>query len=87
MAISLTEAEAELVIVNIAIQDLLKGTRINEHKITSSEIARWYRFTDVTLDSLLSYRTELRALIEALQPAVTPIFRNNACIPLVVNRD
>lgn len=84
---TLAEAEAELTLVNIAIQDLMSGKRINEHKLATSEFSRWYKFSDVTLDSLLSYRTELRNLITSLQPAVLPTFRSNACIPLVVTRD
>ena len=85
--ITLAEAESELTLVNIAIQDLLAGKRINEHKLATGEFSRWYKFSDVTLDSLMSYRSELRSLIASLQPAVLPTFRSNACIPLVVTRD
>ena len=85
--ITLAEAESELTLVNIAIQDLLAGKRINEHKLATGEFSRWYKFSEVTLDSLMSYRSELRSLITSLQPAVLPTFRSNACIPLVVTRD
>lgn len=85
--ITLAEAQAELTLVNIAIQDVMSGKRINEHKLATGEFSRWYKFTEVSLDSLLAYRRDLRALIESLQPPVAPTFRANACIPLVVNRD
>ena len=81
---TLAEAEEELVLVNIAIQDILSGKRINEHKLATGEFSRWYKFTEVTLDTLTAYRTQLRSIIESLQPAVTPVFRKNSCIPLVV---
>lgn len=84
---TLAEAEAELTLINIAIQDILAGKRINEHKLATGEFSRWYKFSDVSLDSLMAYRTELRNLIMSLQPAVLPTFRSNACIPLVVTRD
>lgn len=84
---TLAEAQSELTLVNIAIQDIMSGKRINEHKLATGEFSRWYKFTDVNLDTLLAYRRELRDLIASLQPAVTPTFRTNACIPLVVLRD
>lgn len=82
--ITLQEAQDELTLVNIAIQDLISGKRINEHKLATGEFSRWYKFSDVSLDSLMAYRSELRNLITALQPEVAPTFRANACIPLVV---
>ena len=87
MTITLAEAEAELTLVNIAIQDLMSNKRVNEHKLATGEFSRWYKFSEVTLDSLMAYRSELRNLIASLQPAVYPTFRSNACIPLVVTRD
>lgn len=83
-SITLQEAQDELTLVNIAIQDIISGKRINEHKLATGEFSRWYKFSDVTLDSLMAYRSELRNLITALQPEVAPTFRANACIPLVV---
>jgi hypothetical protein len=82
--VTLAEAEEELLIVNKAIQDLIAGKRINEHKLATGEFSRWYKFNDISLDSLMAYRSELRNLITALQPEVAPTFRSNACIPLVV---
>lgn len=82
--ITLAEAEAELLIVNKAIQDLIENKRINEHKLATGEFSRWYKFDTVSLDTLMAYRRELRSLITALQPEVAPTFRSNACIPLVV---
>ncbi len=83
-SITLQEAQDELTLVNIAIQDIISGKRINEHKLATGEFSRWYKFSDVSLDSLMAYRSELRNLITALQPEVAPTFRANACIPLVV---
>ncbi len=83
-SVTLQEAQNELTLVNIAIQDLISGKRINEHKLATSELSRWYKFNEVTLENLMTYRSELRNLITALQPEITPTFRANACIPLVV---
>lgn len=85
--ITLAEAQAELTKVNIAIQDLIEGKRINEHKFATGEFSRWYKFTDVTLENLTTYRRELRGLISSLEPDIVPVFRKNACIPLVVRND
>lgn len=85
--ITLAEAQAELTIVNIAIQDLIEGKRLNEHKFATGEFSRWYKFSDVTLDSLTAYRRELRSLIASLEPEIMPVFRSNSCIPLVVRGD
>lgn len=84
---SLAEAQSQLTQVNIAIQDLLLGKAISELKVGSGEFSRWYKFQDVTLDNLTAYRTELRALINALTPLATPVFRTNACIAIITRKE
>jgi hypothetical protein len=83
---TLIEAEAQLVQVNIAIQDIIMGKAISELKVGSGEFSRWYKFQDVTLDNLCSYRTELRNIINALTPSAIPLFRTNACIPIITRK-
>jgi len=83
---TLAEAELQLTQVNIAIQSLISGTRINELKLGSAEFSRWYKYGDVTLEALTAYRSELQAIIAALVPVPQAIFRTNACIPLVVRK-
>ena len=84
--ITLAEAEAQLLQINVAIQDLILGKRISELKVGSGEFSRWYKFEEVTLEALTAYRTELRSIIAALTPAAVPIFRANACIPLITRK-
>jgi len=83
---TIQEVQVQLTQVNIAIQDLIMGKSISELKLGSGEFSRWYKFGDVTLDSLRAYRRELLNLLNTLTPDVKPIFRTNSCIPLVVNK-
>jgi hypothetical protein len=84
---TLAEVQTELSLVNIAIQDVIAGNRINEHKLATGEFARWYKFTDTSLESLNAYRRELLNLLSTLEPAALPVFRANANIPLIVRKD
>ena len=83
---TLAEAEAQLLQINIAIQDLLLGKRISELKVGSGEFSRWLSYSEVTLDNLTAYRSELRAIIESLTPEATPIYRANACTPIITRK-
>lgn len=79
---TLEEAESQLSTVNIAISQLIAGKRIQQLKIGSGEFARLLTYEQVTLNDLTTLQSELRSIIAALSPAVTPVFRTNACIPL-----
>ncbi len=83
---TLAEAQTQLTQVNIAIQDIIAGKRVNELKIGNAEFANWYKFTDITFDNLQTYRRELLVIIDSYAVSITPTFRTNACIPLVVRK-
>jgi hypothetical protein len=81
-----TEALALLSKVNIAIEDVLSGNRVTQYKIGSPDFTRLYNFDTITLESLQSFRTSLLDYLSSLEPTAIPVFRKNACIPLVVRK-
>ena len=83
---TLSEAQAQLSMVNIAIENLIQHKTINELKLGSSDFSRWYKYGEVSLDGLRAYRRELLDLINTIGPQVKPVFRSNACIPLIVTK-
>lgn len=83
---TLQQAEANLLTVNVAISDLLQGKRITELDIGSGTFKRRYKYAEITLDNLYTLRNEYRTIIANLQPSVKPIFRSNSCIPIIVEK-
>jgi hypothetical protein len=84
----LTQAEALALLskVNIAIEDILTGKRVTELRIASADFTRHYRYDSITLDSLQAFKSDLLDYLSTLEPTVTPIFRTNSCIPLIVRK-
>jgi hypothetical protein len=83
---TITEAEAQLLTVNAAIQQLIDGKRLTQLEIGSGSFKRVYKNQEINLSDLLTLRNELRNIISALQPTVQPIFRTNCSIPLLVDK-
>jgi hypothetical protein len=83
---TLTDALALLAKVNIAIEDLLLGKRVTEYKIASADFNRFYRYEELSLDSLTAFRADLRSYISSIDSTAVPVFRSNTCIPLVVRK-
>jgi hypothetical protein len=81
---TLTEAQLQLSQVNIAIENLLSGKRVSRLTLGSGEFAITKSFNEITLESLREYRIELRNYITQIEPVALPIFRTNACIPIIV---
>jgi hypothetical protein len=84
--LTLTEAQIQLSTVNAAIQDIISGKRVTELRVGSGEFQRMYRYEEVSLESLIDLRNELRNTINTLTPEVKPVFRTNATIPLVIHK-
>jgi hypothetical protein len=83
---TLADAEAALLTVNVAISDLLSGKRITELDIGSGTFKRRYKFAEITLDNLYMLRNEYRSIIANLQPSIKPVFRVNCNIPIIVEK-
>ena len=81
---TLAEAQSQLTTVNIAIDDLIQGKTITEIKYGNSDFSRWFKYGEVNLENLRAYRRDLLSLIDSLSSNPTPVFRTNACIPIVV---
>ena len=78
---SLVDYQNDLTNVNAAITRLLEGKAVTELRIGSGATLRYYKYTEITLDSLTALRNELLAKIQTLS-SDTPVFRTNASIPL-----
>ena len=88
MALTLAQAEAELLTINSAISTIYTGKRLNVVTVGTNEFHRMYRFSDPQdlLKTLLSERKRLQDYISSLQGVSTRIFRQDCYIPLVVKR-
>ncbi len=86
IGISIEEVQRQLTQVNIAIETLIQGKSLVELRVGSGNFQRLFRYGDVTLVDLKTYRRELLDQINSLTPNIVPIFRSGACIPLVVRK-
>ena len=86
MALPLAEAQAQLITVNAAIQNIISGKRIAELRIGSGDFQRTLRYQEVTFDELKILQQELIITIDSYAPA-TPVFRTNAHIAMVVKKE
>ena len=86
IGISIEEAQRQLTQVNIAIESLIQGKSLTQLQVGSGTFKRHFIYSEVTLTELKTYRRELLDTINSLTPNITPIFRQNACIPLIVTK-
>lgn len=87
--IPLAEAQAQLLTVNTAIQNLISGQRITELSVGSGAFKQMYKYQEITMDNLRQIRAELLEVINiyAQQNGSLPVFAKNMQIPMVVQKD
>ena len=83
---TLAEAQAQLLTVNAAIEQLINGKRVTELKVGSGAFQRAYRYQEITMDSLLALRDELLATIASLSPTALPTFTTNMSFQHIVRK-
>ncbi|MDD5165741.1 MAG: hypothetical protein PHG25_04390 [Candidatus Pacebacteria bacterium] len=85
MARTALEIQAELDIVNAALQSLYTGTRLTELRIDTNLIRRYYKYSEVNIESLLGIKQNLEQELLGLT-ATTPTFRSFSNLPIIVNK-
>ncbi len=85
MARTAQQIQAELDIVNGALQSLYSGTRITEIRIRSNIVENMKKFSEITIETLLAQKNLLEQELLALT-ATAPTFRQFSSIPLIVNK-
>lgn len=85
MARTALQIQAELDIVNGALQSLYSGTRITELRIDTHILRRMHKFSEVTIEALLEQKHLLEQELLELSNT-TPTFRQFSSLPLVVNK-
>ena len=85
MNYTLSEAQALLTKVNIAIESKINNTRFAAFQLGSNEFNRTYTFDTTTMDELLAIRKELLSTISILT-LEAPIYRTNACIGIIARK-
>ena len=84
---TLAEAEASLATVNAAINQLVTGKTVNELHVGSGAFQRFYKYQEVSMESLLALRSELLALIGVLSPAPpAPLFAVNMSFQNIIRK-
>jgi hypothetical protein len=87
MNITVTEARARLALVQSAIDDILAGTRRKSLKIGTSEFMRAHEFETLSYRELKEEEAALLDYINTLEAVtVTPTFRQNTHIPLIITK-
>ena len=86
MAMTLAQAEADLVIINAAISELAQGKRRRKLDIGTGDYFRTYEFAEITYTNLAAERTRLEGIIASLTPIeqTVPKFRPNTTFSLRV---
>ena len=82
---SKAEAEAQLITVNTAIENLLSGKNLTQLRIGSGDFARLYTYQEINLETLKEYRAELLQIIADNSPADVT-FKTNMHIPMIVRK-
>lgn len=82
---TLAELQADLAIVDAAIEQLLLKKSVTRLEVRSGNFGRVYQYQEITLESLLALKRDLQQQIAALTEE-SPTFRVNATIPLIVNK-
>ena len=86
MARTITEVQADLDIVNAAIQDLIAGKRLTQLRIGSGEFTRLYQYQDINYEVLKAEQADLIQELAALQAQPQMQFRTMSHIQLDVNK-
>jgi hypothetical protein len=85
MARTAEQIQAELDIINGALQSLYSGTRIAEIRIRSDIVDNMKKFSEITIESLLVRKNLLEQELLALSNTV-PTFRQYSSLPIIVNK-
>lgn len=85
MEITLEEAQAQLLTVQAAIEQLVMGKRITQLKVGSGTFQRLYVYQEINLETLTTLRDELLRKINSLEGKL-PTFATNMHIPMVVGK-
>jgi hypothetical protein len=72
---TLEELNADLLVVNNAIKQLIAGERVTRFRISSGTSISEYQFTEVTMEVLQKERVRILADIAAIEGS-TPSFRS-----------
>ncbi len=84
---TLAEAEAQLVTVNAAISQLISGKTVTELHVGSGAFQRFYKYQEISLESLIALRNELLATIAVLSPTPpAPVFAVNMSFQNIIRK-
>lgn len=78
------EAEAQLITVNAAIQQIIEGKRITQLKVGSGSFTRLYTHQEISLEALKELRDELLTIIAVDVTAEETRFNTGLYVPMVV---
>jgi hypothetical protein len=77
--------QAELDIINGALQSIYEGKQLSELRIDTNILRRYYKYTPISETSLLAQKTKLEQELLILA-GETPTFRSFGNIPMVVTK-
>ena len=77
--------QAELDIINGALQSLYEGKQLTELRIDTNILRRYYKYTAVSVETLLAQKAVLEQELLTLA-GTAPTFRAFSSMPIVVNK-
>lgn len=87
MSRTATEIQADLDIVNSAIQNLISGKRLTQLRIGSGDFARLYQYSEISYDVLKGLKDELTQELATITIESDGIkFRKQSHVPLTVKK-
>jgi hypothetical protein len=85
---TLAEAEAQLLTVNAAIEQLIQGKRLTKLVVDSGQGKREYTYQEISMQMLQTLKVELQAVVNALTPGTpaAPVFATNMSFEHIVRK-
>lgn len=83
---TLTEVQADLAVVNAALQDLIAGKRLTQLRLGSGDFTRLFQYQEITYDVLKAEQAELTQELASIQTQPQMQFRTMTNIPLNVTK-
>jgi hypothetical protein len=85
MARTALEINAELAVINGALQSLYTGTRVSELRVDTHILRRYYKYSEITVENLQAQKYLLEQELLSLTTTL-PTFRQFASMPIVVSK-
>lgn len=83
---TITEVQADLAVVNAALQDLIAGKRLTQLRLGSGDFTRLFQYQEITYEVLKAEQAELTQELASLETQPQMQFRTMSHVQLNVTK-